>query len=108
MPSFDVVSEIDIHEVTNAVDQANREIANRFDFKGTNARFEQKENEVTMVGEADFQLKQLYDILETKLIKRGIDVACAELADPDVNLAEAKQVVTLRQGLDSMPAKPPN
>lgn len=105
MPSFDVVSEIDMHEVTNAVDQANREIANRFDFKGTNARFEQKENEVTMVGEADFQLKQLYDILETKLIKRGIDVACAELADPDVNLAEAKQVVTLRQGLDSMQAK---
>ena len=105
MPSFDVVSEIDMHEVTNAVDQANREISNRFDFKGTNARFEQKENVVTMVGEADFQLKQLYDILETKLIKRGIDVACTELSDPDVNVAEAKQMVTLRQGLDSAQTK---
>lgn len=105
MPSFDIVSEIDMHEVTNAVDQANREITNRFDFKGTKARFEQKENEVTMVGEADFQLRQLYDILESKLIKRGIDVACVELSDPDVNLAEAKQVAILRQGLDSMQAK---
>ncbi|PIE41046.1 MAG: YajQ family cyclic di-GMP-binding protein [Gammaproteobacteria bacterium] len=105
MPSFDVVSEIDMHEVTNAVDQANREISNRFDFKGTKARFEQKENIITMVGEADFQLKQLYDIVETKLIKRGVDVACVELSDPNVNLAEARQEVTLRQGLDSMQAK---
>ncbi|MCG8668581.1 MAG: YajQ family cyclic di-GMP-binding protein [Pseudomonadales bacterium] len=105
MPSFDIVSEIDMHEVTNAVDQANREVTNRFDFKGTNAKFEQNDNVITMVAEADFQLKQLLDILETKLIKRGIDVACAEVADPDVNVAEAKQQVTLRQGLDSMQTK---
>lgn len=101
MPSFDIVSELDMHEVTNAVDQANREVSNRFDFKGTNARFEQKENVITMTAQADFQLKQLYDILENKLIKRGIDTACVELGDPDVNVAEARQEVTLRQGLDS-------
>ena len=101
MPSFDIVSELDMHEVTNAVDQANREVSNRFDFKGTNARFEQNENLITITAEADFQLKQLWDILENKLIKRSVDVACAELGDPDVNVAEARQVVTLRQGLDS-------
>ena len=95
MPSFDIVSELDMHEVTNAVDQAIREVTNRFDFKGTKARFEQSENVITMIGEADFQLKQLYDILESKLIKRGIDVVCAELSDPDVNVAEARQLVTL-------------
>lgn len=105
MPSFDVVSEINKHEVTNAVDQATREVTNRFDFKGTKARFEQKDNIVTLVGEADFQLRQLRDILEDKLIKRGIDIACIELEDPDINLAEAKQQVTLREGLDSMQAK---
>lgn len=101
MPSFDIVSELDMHEVTNAVDQANREVANRFDFKGTNARFEQNDNQITMIAEADFQLKQLWDMLQGKLIKRGIDVVCAELGEPDVNVAEARQVVTLRQGLDS-------
>ena len=105
MPSFDIVSELEMQEVTNAVDQANREVTNRFDFKGTNARFDQKDNVVTMTAEADFQLKQLWDILQNKLIKRGIDVNCAELADPEVNVAEARQLVTLRQGLDSAQTK---
>lgn len=105
MPSFDIVSELEIQEVTNAVDQANREITNRFDFKGTNARFEQKENVVTMMAQADFQLKQLWDILENKLIKRGIDVACAEMGKAEINVAEARQEVTLRQGLDSTQTK---
>ena len=105
MPSFDIVSELDKHEITNAVDQANREVTNRFDFKGTKARFEQNGNEVILVGEAEFQLKQLYDILENKLIKRGIDVACVELSDPTSNVAEARQVATLREGLDSVLSK---
>lgn len=105
MPAFDIVSELDLHEVTNAVDQAKREISNRFDFKGVNASFEQKENCITLLAEADFQLKQLYDILENKLIKRGIDVNCAELADPEVNVAQASQLVTLRQGLDTAQCK---
>ena len=105
MPSFDIVSELDMQEVTNAVDQANREIANRFDFKGTNASFEQKDNVVIMTAEADFQLKQLWDILENKLIKRGIDVACADMGKPEINVAEARQQVTLRQGLESAETK---
>ena len=105
MPSFDVVSELNMHEVDNAVDQANREVINRFDFKGTKCRFEQDKNVVTLIGEADFHLRQLQDILESKLIKRGVDIACLELADPDVNLAEARQKATLRQGLDSDQAR---
>jgi len=105
MPSFDIVSELDLHEVTNAVDQATREVGTRFDFKGTNARFELKEAVVTLCADSDFQLKQLLDILENKLIKRGVDVSCMEKADPDVNLSEAKQEVTLRQGLDSLQSK---
>ena len=105
MPSFDVVSELDMHEVTNAVDQATREVSNRFDFKGTNSRFEQKEDVITLYAEAEFQLNQLLDILEGKLIKRGVDVACMEKGDPESNVAEARQTITLRQGLESLQAK---
>jgi uncharacterized protein YajQ (UPF0234 family) len=105
MPSFDVVSELNMHEVDNAVDQANREITTRFDFKGTKCTFEQDKNVVTMVGDADFHLRQLQDILEAKLIKRGIDIACVDLATPEVNLSEARQKVTLRQGLETDQAK---
>ena len=68
MPSFDIVSELDLHEVTNAVDQSNREVSNRFDFKGTDSRFEQSENVVTIFAQAEFQVKQLMDILENKLV----------------------------------------
>ena len=105
MPSFDIVSELTMHEVDNAVDQAKREVTNRFDFKGTKCEFQQEANVVTLVGESDFQLRQLQDILEGKLIKRGIDISCLELADPEVNLSEARQKVTLRQGLDSDQAR---
>ena len=105
MPSFDVVSELDMHEVTNAVDQATREVSNRFDFKGTNSRFEQKEEVITLYAEAEFQLQQLLDILEGKLIKRGVDIACMEKSDPESNVAEARQTITLRQGLESLQAK---
>lgn len=105
MPSFDIVSELNMHEVDNAVDQARREVANRFDLKGTKCAFEQDKNVVTLIGEADFQLRQLQDILESKLVKRNIDINCMELADPEINLAEARQKVTLREGLDSDQAK---
>ena len=105
MPSFDVVSELDMHEVTNAVDQATREVSNRFDFKGTKSRFEQKEDVITLYAEAEFQLNQLLDILEGKLIKRGVDIACMEKGDPESNVAEARQTITLRQGLESLEAK---
>jgi uncharacterized protein YajQ (UPF0234 family) len=73
MPSFDIVSEVDMHEMTNAVDQANREIGTRFDFKGVDASFELKDNEIVLSAEADFQIQQMMDILLTKLVKRGID-----------------------------------
>ncbi len=81
MPSFDVVSEIDTHELTNAVDQAMRELGQRFDFKGTDARFELEETTVTLIAPADFQLKQMLEILKLRIAKRGIDVACLDVKD---------------------------
>lgn len=105
MPSFDVVSELDMHEVTNAVDQANREITTRYDFKGSNARFELSDNVVTMKAPSDFQLKQMLEILSLKLSKRGIDIGCLEAGEPQIALNEARQAVTLRHGLDSELAK---
>ncbi len=101
MPSFDVVSEIDLHELANAVDQTNREVTNRFDFKGTNARVEQKENVMTVCAESDFQVDQIKDILHNKMSKRGIDVACIKEDELFIAGKEAKQVLTARQGLDS-------
>ncbi|MGH8119893.1 MAG: DUF520 family protein, partial [Gammaproteobacteria bacterium] len=74
MPSFDVVSEVNKHELANAVDQTNREVTNRFDFKGTNSRVELAENTITLVAPVEFQIKQINDILRTKIAKRGIDV----------------------------------
>ncbi|MGB5102566.1 MAG: YajQ family cyclic di-GMP-binding protein [Steroidobacteraceae bacterium] len=101
MPSFDIVSEIDQHEVTNAVDQASREVSQRFDFKGTNAKFELKDTVVTLSAPADFQLKQMLEILKLKLAKREIDVACLKVDEPVTTGQTAKQVVTLRQGVDT-------
>ena len=101
MPSFDVVSEIDTHELTNAVDQASRELAQRFDFKGTNAQFELEETTVTMSAESEFQLKQMLEILKLRISKRGIDVKCLEIKDPEVNLAKAKQQVIVKTGIDA-------
>jgi uncharacterized protein YajQ (UPF0234 family) len=101
MPSFDIVSEFDAHEVTNAVDQASREVGQRFDFKGTNAKFELKETVITLSAPADFQLKQMLEILRMKLSKRGIDVACMKVDEPVVTGQTARQIVTLRQGVDT-------
>ncbi len=101
MPSFDIVSKIDLHELTNAIDQANRELSNRFDFKGTGAEFERTEDTVvTLKAQAEFQLKQMLDILKQRLASRRIDIRCAEIAEPEVNLANARQTVTLKQGID--------
>jgi uncharacterized protein YajQ (UPF0234 family) len=102
MPSFDTVSEIDTHELTNAVDQANRELTQRFDFKDTGATFTLKEKEfvVQLKAPAEFQLRQMMDILTQKLGKRGIEARCMEKKDPVTNLAEARQDVILRHGVD--------
>jgi cyclic-di-GMP-binding protein len=105
MPSFDVVSEIDSHELTNAVDQAVRELSQRFDFKDTGSSFELEDTTVTMKAPADFQLKQMLEILKLKIAKRGIDVACLKVEDPVVNLAVAKQLVILRQGIEQETGK---
>ena len=101
MPSFDIVSEFDSHEVVNAVDQASREVGTRFDFKGTGAKFELKDNVVTLTAEADFQLKQMLDILKLKLTKRGIDIVCMKIDEPIIKGQTAKQLVTLRQGIET-------
>ncbi|MGH8337545.1 MAG: DUF520 family protein, partial [Gammaproteobacteria bacterium] len=101
MPSFDVVSEIDTHELTNAVDQAIRELGQRFDFKGTDATFELEEWTVTMIAPAEFQLKQMLEILKLRIAKRGIDVACLDVQDPQINLARAKQLAILKHGIDA-------
>jgi uncharacterized protein YajQ (UPF0234 family) len=102
MPSFDAVSELDTHELTNAVDQANRELVTRFDFKDTGATFELKEKEFTisLKAPAEFQLRQMLDILTQRLGKRGIEARYMEKKDPVTNLAEARQDVILRQGVD--------
>ena len=105
MPSFDIVSEVDSHELTNAVDIANRELKNRFDFKNVDARFEREEFVITMVAPSDFQLQQMLDILRARLIARGIDSRSMEVADPEVNLATAKQKVTLKSGIEQKVAK---
>jgi uncharacterized protein YajQ (UPF0234 family) len=105
MPSFDVVSEADIQEVRNAVDQANREVAQRFDFKGSNAHFEGKAEEIILRANDDFQLRQMMDILHAKLVKRGVDIGCLEKKDPVVNLNDARQLVIVRQGIETEIAK---
>lgn len=101
MPSFDIVSEVDKHELTNAVDQANREVGNRFDFRGTDAKVEQSDKLLIMHADSDFQLDQLQDILRMKLVKRGIEVSCLELKDPVGNGKMRKQEIIVREGLDN-------
>ena len=105
MPSFDVISEVDKHGLTNAVDQANRELSNRFDFKGVDATFELDGFVITQSAPSDFQLKQMLEILRQRLTARKIDVRCLEIADPEVNLASAKQKVTVKQGIEQPVAK---
>lgn len=101
MPSFDVVSEFDAHEARNAVDQANREVDTRFDFKGTGSKFEQDGQAITLKSETDFQLEQMLTILRQKLAKRGIDIACMQEEAPEVTGQEARQKVVLRSGIDT-------
>ncbi len=101
MPSFDIVSELNAHEVVNAVDQSSREVDNRFDFKGTGAKFELQDLVITLTAPADFQLKQMMEILKLKLTKRGIDIACLTIDEPVITGQTARQTVTLRQGVET-------
>ena len=101
MPSFDVVSEIDQHELTNAIDQANREIGTRFDFKGTDSKVEMADDSLTITSSSEFQVKQIHDILENKVSKRGIDVRCLEYGDIIENINQARQQVKIKKGIDT-------
>ncbi|TXI50540.1 MAG: YajQ family cyclic di-GMP-binding protein [Lysobacter sp.] len=105
MPSFDVVSEVDRHELTNAVDQANRELSTRFDFKGVEAKFELDDDSISQSAPSEFQLKQMTDILRARLIARGIDVRCLDFGDIETNLAGSRQKVTVKQGIERELAK---
>lgn len=101
MPSFDVVSEVDLHQLTNAVDQASRVVKNRFDFKGVNASFEREERSVVIIAEAEIQVSQMEDMLRSALIKREIDPAAMDCGEPVASGKQVRQTVTLRHGLDS-------
>jgi hypothetical protein len=105
MPSFDTVSELNAHEVANAIDQANRELSQRFDFKDTGARFELKDFTVTLHAQVDFQLKQMLEIVRLRLGKRGIDLKCLEVKEPQATLSAAHQEVLLRHGIDAEAGK---
>ena len=101
MPSFDVVSDFDAHEASNAVDQANREVSNRFDFKGTGSKYALDGQLITLTSQSDFQLKQMLDILRQKLAKRGIDISCMQEEAPEITGSEARQKVILRRGIET-------
>jgi len=101
MPSFDVVSEFDAHEAANAVDQANREVNTRFDFKGSGSKYELEENVIALTSQSEFQLQQMLDILRQKLSRRGIDLGCMEEKDVEISGSTARQSVILRQGIES-------
>ena len=106
MPSFDIVSEVNKVELKNAVDQANKEISNRFDFKGSDARIEQAELVLTLYADDDFKLKQVTDILTGKLTKRGVDIRALKPGSVEkISGNKVKQAVTVRVGIDQDLAK---
>lgn len=105
MPTFDIVSELNEHELTNAIDQANREVSTRFDFKGTNSKYVLEKEMIKVITESDFQLKQMRDVLNTKLTKRGIDLRHLESKEPVIQLKSAIQEITLKKGIEQEIAK---
>jgi uncharacterized protein YajQ (UPF0234 family) len=105
MPSFDTVSEVDLQEVRNAVDQANRVVSTRFDFNGVDAKFEHNGEEITLHAEVDFQLNQMLIILREKLTSRKVDIACMETKESETSLHAARQKVIIRQGIDTDTAR---
>lgn len=105
MPSFDVVSEVDKHALTNSVDQAERVITNRFDFKGVNAKFELKEYELTITADSEMQLDQILDVLRPAMAKNGIDVSCLEIGPVKSSGKQVKREIKVRTGIDKDLAK---
>jgi uncharacterized protein YajQ (UPF0234 family) len=105
MPSFDVVSEINLHELANAVDQTQREIGTRFDFKDADAQVEQSKENVTLDAQNEFQINQILDILYKKLAKRGIDVTALEAGTMEVQNRRARLVLKIKQGIETETGK---
>lgn len=105
MPSFDVVCELDLHELGNAIDQANREIETRFDFKGVDASFSQAGHIISLRADNEFQLHQMLDILKKKLVKRNVDVAHMQLEIPVISNNAAEQEIIMQKGISSEIAK---
>lgn len=106
MPTFDIVSEVDKQEVRNAVDQVNKEVSTRFDFKGSDARVEQADYQLTMFADDEFKLEQVSDILMAKLTKRNVDVRCLDKGQIEkISGNKVKQVVTVKTGLETELAK---
>ncbi|MDD5580209.1 MAG: YajQ family cyclic di-GMP-binding protein [Methylobacter sp.] len=105
MPSFDIISEFDKHEAKNAIDQANKEVTTRFDFKGTDSSFELTDDKLIMTSESTFQLQQMFSIVCSKLSRRGVDIACMEVGDPKPGGKSVCQEILMKQGLDSALAK---
>ncbi|SCY06099.1 YajQ family cyclic di-GMP-binding protein [Nitrosospira sp. Nsp13] len=106
MPSFDIVSEVDKQEIRNAIDQVNKEVGTRFDFKGSDARVEQTDYTLTIYADDEFKLSQVLDILMSKLAKRGVDVRCLDKGEVEkVSGNKAKQQVTVKTGVESDLAK---
>jgi hypothetical protein len=105
MPSFDTVSELDHHELTNAVDQANREIGTRYDFKGANAHIDLADKELVMHAESKFQVQQMFPVLLSKMTRRGLDVECLKTGDIVEQAKTARQSVSIQEGIDKETAK---
>ncbi len=105
MPSFNAVSEVDTHELTNALDQTNREISNRYDFRGSDAKVVQEDSALRIEAQSEFQIDQIYDILTQKMAKRRVDVGCLERGQVEEANLRARQVVAVRQGIDQAIAK---
>lgn len=105
MPSFDVVSEVDMHEMTNAVDQAQREMSNRFDFKGVDASYELTDSEIIMKAEVDFQTQQMLDILKNKMASRKLDLKALKLGEVEMSGQRALLKAAIQQGIESETAR---
>ena len=105
MPSFDIVSEVDMPEVNNALDQARREVGTRFDFKGVDATFEIKDKELTLTADSEFQIEQMLDILKGKLVKRNVDVKSLEVGTVKQSGKQALLTITIQQGIDGDEAR---
>ncbi|PIP80504.1 MAG: YajQ family cyclic di-GMP-binding protein [Gammaproteobacteria bacterium CG22_combo_CG10-13_8_21_14_all_40_8] len=105
MPSFDIVSEVEKFELTNAVDQTTRELTNRFDFRGVDFSVTQDEENVKLTATSEFQAKQMLEVFQQKLVNRGIDVGCLETGDPTASGKLVYMVVKVKQGIDTDTAR---